>query len=44
MIIWGVFLPPPLKAGTEYILRHYYQYPQRLRAGGCICTACYPAC
>lgn len=33
MIIWGVFLPPPLKAGTEYILRHYYQYPQRLPGG-----------
>lgn len=41
MIIWGVFLPLPVKAGTEYILRHYYQYPQRL-PGGCICTACYP--
>lgn len=33
MIIWGVFLPPPLKARTEYILRHYYQYPQRLPGG-----------
>lgn len=33
MIIWGLFLPLPLKAGTEYILRHYYQYPQRLPGG-----------
>ncbi|MEY0268232.1 prepilin peptidase [Morganella morganii] len=30
MIIWGVVLPLPVKAGTEYILRQYYQYPQRL--------------
>ncbi|MGJ3350520.1 prepilin peptidase [Morganella sp. Je.2.23] len=33
MIIWGVVLPLPVKAGTEYILRQYYQYPQRL--SGC---------
>ncbi|MBW5407570.1 prepilin peptidase [Morganella morganii] len=30
MVIWGLLLPLPVKAGTEYILRHYYQYPQRL--------------
>ncbi|WP_235843780.1 prepilin peptidase [Morganella psychrotolerans] len=33
MISWALLLPLPLKAGTEYILRHYYQYPQKLHGG-----------
>ncbi|MET4865933.1 A24 family peptidase [Morganella psychrotolerans] len=33
MISWALLLPLPLKTGTEYILRHYYQYPQKLHGG-----------
>ncbi|WP_413492417.1 prepilin peptidase [Morganella psychrotolerans] len=33
MISWALLLPLPLKTGTEYILRHYYQYPQKLHSG-----------